>query len=433
MVELFSRYRNTSSLVGVLLLQIGLLAYQVKHRDDMSLLQVWTAAAMAPLQKGMTTVSHFVTSSWNDYIWLIDTRKENRELRRELGHLKIENHQLQQSASQLERKQLLMGYQETIFSQSLGSQVIGVGSNPNSKEIVLDLGTDAGVQAGMAVVTPDGIAGKVNVAYGGASMVLLINDPEVAVGVLLANSRTHGVLRGTGSAFCEIDYVSREVEVRIGEKVYTSGGDRIYPKGLPVGTVTRLEQANDFQRIYVDPAVSLDQLEEVLVITAGVHQDLPISAKTQPPVVLLPAPPSDSFRSNQSHPHLTKPQRGHETVDYYRVERPNPNSALQTTDVDRLRRHYALIGESQGHKFGEAKPGSIAPNFNPQVVQPIPLPSERSATHSGSGNLQHAPVQPPVSPTEKMANTESQASGSEGTPSEETPPKNKAPKSAASY
>ena len=275
MVELFTRYRNTSVLIGVLLLQLALLAYQIKQGDDVRLLHVWTAAAIAPVQKAMSTTSRFVTSSWNDYVWLVDTREENRQLRRQLGHLKLENQQLQRSVGQLERGQVLRGYRQSILSKTVVSQVIGVGSNPNSREIFLDLGTDAGVRAGMAVVTPDGIAGKVHAAHGGTSLVLLLNDPEAAVGVLLARSRARGVLKGAGSALCRIDYVGHDVEVRIGEKVYTSGDDRIYPKGLLVGSVTRLEQASEFQRIYVTPAAPLQQLEEVLVITSGVHQRLP--------------------------------------------------------------------------------------------------------------------------------------------------------------
>ena len=127
---------------------------------------------------------------------------------------------------------------------------------------------------------------------------LLLNDPEAAVGVLLARSRARGVLKGTGSTFCLMDYVDRDVEVSIGEEVYTSGDDRVYPKGLLVGTVTRLEQASEFQRIYVKPAVPLNRLEEVLVITSGVHQRLPSSSARQQPGRLLPLPPADFNPAN---------------------------------------------------------------------------------------------------------------------------------------
>ena len=404
-------------LIGVLLLQLALLAYQVKRGDDARLLNVWTAAAIAPVQKAMSTASHFVTSSWNDYVWLVDTREENRQLRRQLDHLKLENQQLQQSVGQLERGQTLRGYQESILSKTLASRVIGVGSNPNSKEIFLDLGTDAGVRAGMAVVTPDGIAGKVHAAHGGTSIVLLLNDPEAAVGVLLARSRARGVLKGTGSALCRIDYVGHDVEVRIGEKVYTSGDDRIYPKGLLVGAVTRLEQASEFQRIYVKPAAALKRLEEVLVITSGVHQRLPSSTAAQPPGRLLPTPPPDFERSNPAESGLMRNRNGGEAFGFYQIEDPVPGTVPRATDADRLRQHYVRIGEAQGHRFGEAEPGAAAPDFNLQMVRPLPFAGDPSTTQADIGNSEVAPRRQAESPTERTVVERTQVAAPGGTTS----------------
>ena len=418
-VELFTRYRNTSALIVVLALQLALLAYQVKRGDDVRLLHVWTAAAIAPLQKAMSGASRFVASGWNDYVWLVDTRQENRQLRRQLDELKLENQRLQRSMGQFERGQVLQQYQESILSQTVISQVIGVGSNPNSKEIFLDLGTDAGVGAGMAVVTPDGIAGKVHAAHGGTSLVLLFNDPEAAVGVLLARSRARGVLKGTGSAFCLIDYVDRDVEVRIGEKVYTSGDDRIYPKGLLVGTVTRLEQASEFQRIYVKPAVPLNRLEEVLVITSGVHQQLPSSSAPQPPGRLLPPPPADFKPSNPVESGLRGRRTGGDAWDSYQTEDSSPDAVPRATDADRLKRRYLRIGEAQGHRFGEGEPGSPAPDFNLQTARPPPLPGDPSTTQADSGSsavarrrqAESPPEPPPAARTQVAAPGSATGSG----------------------
>ena len=401
MVELFTRYRNTSVLIGVLLLQLALLAYQVKQGDDARLLHVWTAAAIAPVQKAMSTASRFVTSSWNDYVWLVDTREENRQLRRRLDHLKLENQQLQQSLGRFERGQVLRGYQASILSKTVASRVIGVGSNPNSKEIFLDLGADAGIRAGMPVVTPDGIAGKVHAAHGGISLVLLLNDSEAAVGVLLARSRSRGVMKGTGSAFCRIDYVGHDVEVRIGEEVYTSGDDRIYPKGLLVGTVTRLEQASEFQRIHVKPAAPLNRLEEVLVITSGVHQRLPSSTAAQPPGRLLPAPPPDFERSIGAESGLMRNGNGGEALGFDQIEDPGPGNVPQATDADRLRQHYVRIGEAQGHRFGEAEPGAAAPDFNLRMGRPLPFAGDPSTTQADIGNSGVAPGRQAESLTER--------------------------------
>ena len=411
MVELFTRYRNTSALIVVLAVQLTLLAYQVKRGGDASLLHVWTAAAIAPVQKAMSTTSHFVTSSWNGYVWLVDTGEENQRLNRQVDELKLENQRLRRSVGRFERGRALRGYQESIASQTVRSQVIGVGSNPNSKEIFLDLGTNAGVAAGMAVVTADGIAGKVHAAHGGTSLVLLFNDPEAAVGVLLARSRARGVLKGTGSSFCLMDYVDRDVEVSIGEEVYTSGDDRVYPKGLLVGTVTRLEQASEFQRIYVKPAVPLNRLEEVLVITSGVHQQLPSSTARQQPGRLLPLPPADFKPANPVESGLMRNRTGAGALGFDQIEDAAPGAAPRATAADRLKRRYLRIGEAQGHRFGEGEPGSPAPDFNLRTARPRPLPGDTSTARAEIGDsgaarrrqAESAPEPPPAPSTQAAA------------------------------
>ena len=84
---------------------------------------------------------------------------------------------------------------------------------------------------GMAVVTPDGIVGKVLDSYPTASQVLLITDPSFAAGVISQKNRVHGTIKGQGQSKCHVDYVQNEEKVDVGEMFYTSGDDRIFPEG----------------------------------------------------------------------------------------------------------------------------------------------------------------------------------------------------------
>jgi rod shape-determining protein MreC len=118
----------------------------------------------------------------------------------------------------------------------------------------------------MAVITPDGIVGKIVEVFPSTSQVLLINDKESGVGALFADSRTHGVVKGTGDPEPHMDYVVNDDKVQVGEAIITSGEDRIFPKGLPVGTVMDAKAASPFQVIRVQPAARLDRLEDVLVL-----------------------------------------------------------------------------------------------------------------------------------------------------------------------
>jgi len=363
-LEFFSRYRNVSALVAVLFLQFILLGYQVKRNDDVRVLRVWTVAAITPIEIALNAVSSFVTATWQEYVWLGDAREQNQQLRERVSRLKLENQEFRRALTRSGREADLVEFQTKILSESILAEAIGRGSNPNSREIFLDKGSRHGVKSGMPVITSDGIAGNVQAAYGGASLVRLISDADAGVGIVLEDSRARGVMKGTGSGECRIDYIGDEIAVRVGEKVFTSGDDRIYPKGLAVGEVTRLGKGTDFQQIYVRPFAALDRLDDVLILTAGIHQELPEIPRPQPPDYLMPSPPpiqggagAGEFSGND-----LEPSRG---------ERPRPDGPsprrkrpVPMTDADRLKERYRAIGAAQGHRFGEGEPGSPAPDFN---------------------------------------------------------------------
>src|SRR5208282_2205335 len=128
-------------------------------------------------------------------------------------------------------------------------------------------GENDGILPDMAVITADGIVGKVLHAYPSVSQVLLINDQTSGVGAILEKSRLQGILRGTSSGDVVLEKVMSDETVPVGEQVLTSGGDGIFPKGLAVGTVTQVSMGSDlFLNIHVRPSADLNRLEEVLVI-----------------------------------------------------------------------------------------------------------------------------------------------------------------------
>jgi rod shape-determining protein MreC len=120
----------------------------------------------------------------------------------------------------------------------------------------------------MAVITADGIVGKVLHVYHATSEVLLINDQSSGVGAILDKTRLQGILMGTPAGELVLGRVMSDETVPPGEMVLTSGGDGIFPKGLPVGTVAKVSPGSDlFLNIHVRPTADLSRLEEVLVVT----------------------------------------------------------------------------------------------------------------------------------------------------------------------
>jgi len=362
--DFFARNRNRFVLAAVLLLQLVLLGYQVKRGENVRLWRFWVVSIVTPVEQSLSAAAGFLGSHWKRYVWLVEAREENDRLKRELNRLKLANLNLRRALDRLERERRLASYQEELASETLAARVIGVGAGWRSREVFIDRGSRHGVRSGMGVTTPEGIVGKVQAAYPKSSLVQLIDDVDGGVGVVLARSRVHGVLKGAGGGECLLDYVPREARIEAGELVYTSGNDRVFPRGLPVGKVTRLEEGAEFKGVYVHPFAPLNRLDEVLVVTRGVHRDLPEDPKPQAPRYLSPLPPGEN----------TEVAAGERSSGF-------------ATEADRLRRHYEAVGDAQGHQFGHGKPGSRAPDFN---LDPEQAESADSRGAGASGTRQRA-------------------------------------------
>jgi rod shape-determining protein MreC len=122
------------------------------------------------------------------------------------------------------------------------------------------------VRRNLAVITPEGVVGKIVEVFPSTSQVLLINDRDSGVGALFAASRTHGVVKGSGDPNPHLDYIVNDEKVQSGDKILTSGEDHIFPKDLPIGTVESAKPGTPFQIIGISPAARLDRLEEVLIL-----------------------------------------------------------------------------------------------------------------------------------------------------------------------
>jgi rod shape-determining protein MreC len=271
MENLISRYRNVTVLVAILFAQVLGLAVQVKRsteNESTRLIRVWVVNAITPFEKGLVGIQNGTSKLWHSYFYLRGVRQENRDLKLEIERLRLEQVRLNEDAEQARRLQALLGFKEQFISQTLPAQVIGSSGSEQSRSIYIDKGEHDGIKQDMPVITADGIIGKVLRVFGTTSQVLLIDDQTSGVGAILEKSRLQGVLRGTPAGEIVLEKVTADETVQPGEKVLTSGGDQVFPKGLPVGTVTKVSTGADlFLNVRIKPAANLSKLEEVLVIT----------------------------------------------------------------------------------------------------------------------------------------------------------------------
>ncbi len=291
MENFFIRYKNPLVLMAILFIQVVALATQVKREGQHSsansggtrLIRVWTVSAITPFERVVVSTGHFFRRNWSNYIDLHNARKENRELKDEVARLKLEQIRYKQDAEQAQRLQTLLGFKQNYVGQIMAAQVVGTGGTEQARMITIDKGSHDGVKIDMAVITPDGIIGKIKDVFPFSSQVLLISDRDSGAGVILQGSRLQGILRGSPLGELRVSDVMSDESIQVGEQVITSGGDRIYPKGVPVGTVSSVSPDHDndpFLAIKVKPAADLARLEEVLVVTKSAAELPNIAAGT---------------------------------------------------------------------------------------------------------------------------------------------------------
>jgi rod shape-determining protein MreC len=267
MVGIPSRHKSLALLAGVILLQVLLLAVQIKRDSQGRLIRVWTVGAMSPFQRAGAHGVGSIRGIWNHYFALQNTTRDNEQLRRENDALKLQITQLQSKAAEADRLAGLLNFRKLHMEVPMvGARVIGASAGTASQTIDIDRGERDGIKRNMGVITPDGVVGKVIESYANTAQVLLLTDKDSGVGALLAESRVQSPVGGTGDPLLFMKYVPNDDSVNNGEHVVTSGMDRIFPRDLPVGTIVDIKPGNPFKQIRVRPAANLERLEEVIVL-----------------------------------------------------------------------------------------------------------------------------------------------------------------------
>jgi rod shape-determining protein MreC len=387
MEALLNRYRNLTVLVTVLLAQLFYLAYQIRTSHDERLIRVWAVTAVTPMAGIVEAVRHNTIGFLEDYFILLDVREQNRTLKGQNDQLRMENVYLRNQLATAQNARALTLFATETPSKTIAARVVGNSTVSSAKAVFIDRGSSSGFEKGMAVVTPEGIVGKIAAVYPLVSQVLLVTDPTFKVGIESQRRHVHGVL-ACGSGKCVVEQVANEEDVRIGEWFFTSGEDRIFPKGFPVGTVESAAAGQGTKEIHLKLSGAPGGVEEVLVVLHGVHQELPTEPPVETATATLPAPPPETKTESAA---VAKPQ----------------------TQADKIEQQYAEIGEKQGHVYGAI--GSAVPDFNlkadgtpdphldgnvgkgkpaaPPSTQPNP-----TAVLGARGSKPPAPGEPPVTP-----------------------------------
>ena len=283
MESFFIRYRNLAVLLVILLAQIIGLATQVRRTREghstldagdgpgVRLIRLWANALVSPPERLIHSSKLSVDYLWLNYLDLHNVRRQNQELQKTVDRLRLEQAALLEDAREGQRLQGLLKFQQKYIYKTVAAQAIGSSGSQQSRVIYIDKGSADGLARDMAVITPDGIVGKVRDVFPHTAQVLVINDQTSGAGVILESTRVRGILRGNAGGQPQIVDILADKRIQKGENVLTAGGDQIFPRGLPVGVVDKVvpdPERDSFINVIVVPAAPLDRLDEVLVITS---------------------------------------------------------------------------------------------------------------------------------------------------------------------
>jgi rod shape-determining protein MreC len=276
MESFFGRYKNALVLMLVLLAQVVLLAMQVRRSApdllDGHNVRLWrylVTGVITPPERLAHTIGLTARGLWANYIDLRHLREQNLGLQQENDRLRLEQASLAEDARQGQRLRELLDFRGRYIDKTLAAQVIGTSGTDQARVIYIDKGSNDGLRVQMPVITPDGVVGKLKNVFPGTSQVLLISDQTSGTGVVLETTRVRGVMKGNASGQPQMINISPDERIKPGEPVITSGGDQVYPPGLPVGVVDRVvpDPETSYVNVVIKPNADLARLEEVLVIT----------------------------------------------------------------------------------------------------------------------------------------------------------------------
>ena len=229
-----------------------------------------------PLQMAASTPADVVRNASRYFGTLVDVQLENAELRRHqlgAGERLLRFEQLEQENLHLRE---LLQMSQRVQTKSIAADILYNAPDPFARKVILDRGTQQGVEAGLAVLDANGVIGQVTRVHPVQSEVTLLTDRNQSIPVSVVRNGVRGVLYGVGRGMLEMRHVLAEVDIQPGDRLVTSGLDGIFVPGLPVATVTRVDRDQDaFARIECEPLAAIERSVQVLVIGRAAYPPPP--------------------------------------------------------------------------------------------------------------------------------------------------------------
>ncbi len=269
MLEFLKRHQQGLITIIILLGALQLLSLGLRGEGILSLpSRMILTLSYYPL-KAISSGLKAARNLGRHYIYLVDLSKENEALKQDVYQLRFEKNQFLEVALENKRLRDLLQSKQKLTASVIPAEVVGEDSSSWFRTIQIDKGNEDQIVPGMGVITKEGIVGQVFKVSAKLAQVLLIIDHRSNVDALVRRTRAKGILKGNAEKLCQLKYLPRLEEIKVGDEVVTSGLGGVFPKGLEVGIVKSVEKKSYgmFQKVLVAPKVDFGKLEEVLVLS----------------------------------------------------------------------------------------------------------------------------------------------------------------------
>lgn len=264
------KYKTAILIIALLAIALMMLSVNLKYGAERGFFSKIVLQAVAPVQKGLNASIKSIRDAWLHYIFLVGIEGENKNLKKKINELKSVIISYQEGYLEAQRLKKLLSLTDDYNYNFIPARVIGREQAALSKTILINKGTVQGLKAGMPVVVPPGLIGRlVNVSWH-ASKVLLFIDENSNIDAIVQRTRIQGIISGAGSRGLILKYISKTQDVQEGDVIVSSGMGGVFPKGLLIGQVSHVDrlEASLFLKINVAPFVDFSKLEEVLVLAS---------------------------------------------------------------------------------------------------------------------------------------------------------------------
>ena len=275
-MHLFRRFRDAVVCIVLIALPFFVLRANLTDPSRVNAVDRTILELSAPIQYGTSQLAQGLSAILQEYVYLVEVKRDNDRLRAENQRLLEDNHRLASAGTENRRLRRLLQLRDELRGNLLSAQVIGKEVSPYFRvtRVRLDRGERAHVRPGMPVLSADGLVGQIRRAFSQYADVLLTADKTSAIDVLIQRNGARGMLKGTGAEdnyICTLEQLSRDDDVKPGDVVVTSGLGQRFPASILVGHVKDVvkREFGLYQEATVVPAVQFSRLEEVLVLTAG--------------------------------------------------------------------------------------------------------------------------------------------------------------------